>query len=183
MIRLSHVNFAYPGKQVFSDLNVTLQDRGAYALMAPSGAGKTTLLRLLSGLTAPQGGTIEGLENKRISFLFQEDRLLPWRTALENAVLAADRDRALQWLAKMEITDLNAYPRELSGGMQRRLALARAMAFGGDVLLLDEPFKGLDEALRARIADKIRGVFPLTVLSVHDPEEAALMGAEIIRLG
>ena len=70
----------------------------------------------------------------------------------------------------------------MSGGMQRRVALARAMAFGGDVLLLDEPFKGLDEALRERIAGRIRNRFPLTVLSVHDREEAELMGAMVIQL-
>ena len=82
----------------------------------------------------------------------------------------------------MEIEDGGQFPKELSGGMQRRVALARAMAFGGDVLLLDEPFKGLDEALRARIAGRIRGVFPLTVLSVHDETEAELMDADIVRM-
>ena len=82
----------------------------------------------------------------------------------------------------MEIPDGSQLPREMSGGMQRRVALARAMAFGGDVLLLDEPFKGLDEALRERIAGCIKDVFPFTVLSVHDAQEAELMGARIIRL-
>ena len=82
----------------------------------------------------------------------------------------------------MEIEEIHQYPQAMSGGMQRRVALARAMAFGGDVLLLDEPFKGLDEALRERIASRIRDVFPLTVLSVHDAEEASLMGAQIWRL-
>ena len=82
----------------------------------------------------------------------------------------------------MEITDGGQYPRAMSGGMQRRVALARAMAYGGDILLLDEPFEGLDEALRSRIAARIRGQFPLTVLSVHDAEEARLMDALIVRL-
>ena len=82
----------------------------------------------------------------------------------------------------MEISDVTQLPREMSGGMRRRVALARAMAFGGDVLLMDEPFKGLDESLRERIAGRIKGRFPLTVLSVHDEREAELMGAEIIRL-
>ena len=181
MIRFQDVSFSYPGKPVFTHMSLTLPDRGAAALMAPSGYGKTTLLRLLAGLEAPDGGTVTGAEGKKISFLFQEDRLLPWLTALENAALVSDEKRAAEWLRKMEIEDGNAYPREMSGGMQRRCALARAMAYGGEILLLDEPFKGLDEALRGRIAGRIRDVFPLTVLAVHDPEEARLMGAEIIR--
>jgi len=181
VIRVEDVSFSYPGKPVFSHLDLTLPDAGTAALMAPSGYGKTTLLRLLAGLEAPVSGRITGLENRKTAFLFQEDRLLPWLTAEKNIALVSDAERAAYWLEKMEI-DGGQYPRAMSGGMQRRVALARAMAFGGDVLLLDEPFKGLDEALRDRIAGRIRDVFPLTVLAVHDPEEAALMGAQILRL-
>ena len=122
------------------------------------------------------------MENKKLSFLFQEDRLLPWVSAQKNVELVSDPEKAKHWLSQMEIQDGSQLPREMSGGMQRRLALARAMAFGGDVLLLDEPFKGLDEALRARIVGRIKGKFPLILLSVHDAQEAELMGAKIVRL-
>ena len=182
MIECSHVAAGYPGKRVFDDLNLTLPDRGAVALMAPSGFGKTTVLRLLAGLLEPEKGKVTGLENKKISFLFQEDRLLPWLTALDNVRIVSDEDTARQWLSRMEIEEAGQYPREMSGGMQRRLALARAMAYGGDVLLLDEPFKGLDEALRERIAGRIRGQAALTILSIHDQTEAQLMDADILRL-
>lgn len=182
MIHLSHVSAGYPEKKVLENLNISFPDAGAVALMAPSGFGKTTLLRVLAGLKAIDAGTITGLENKKISFLFQEDRLLPWLTAQKNVELVSDLEKAKYWLNQMEIPDGFQMPREMSGGMQRRVALARAMAFGGDVLLLDEPFKGLDEALRERIAGRIKDVFPLTVLSVHDAVEAELMGAKIIRL-
>ena len=182
MIRLSHVCAKYPDKTVFDDLSLTLPDTGAVALMAPSGFGKTTLLRVLAGLKSIDAGEISGLENKKISFLFQEDRLLPWVSAQKNVELVSDADTAKRWLSQMEIPDGSQLPREMSGGMQRRVALARAMAFGGDVLLLDEPFKGLDEALRERIAGRIKDMFPLTILSVHDAQEAELMGARIIRL-
>lgn len=181
MIRLSHVTAGYPGKTVLRDLSLSLPDTGAVALMAPSGCGKTTFLRLLAGLMQPQSGEITGLEGKKIAFLFQEDRLLPWLTAEKNVEIVSDRARARHWLREMEIPG-EPYPREMSGGMQRRLALARALAYGGDVLLLDEPFKGLDEALRARIAGRIKGQAPLIVMSVHDREDAALLGAEIIPL-
>ena len=182
MIQLKHVSAGYPGKEVLHRINFTLPEEGAVAIMAPSGYGKTTLLRVLAGLLEPSAGEIAGLQDKKVSFLFQEDRLLPWLTADKNVEIVSDLETARRWLREMEIDEVHQYPREMSGGMQRRVALARAMAFGGDVLLLDEPFKGLDEALRERIASRIRDVFPLTVLSVHDAEEAALMGASIWRL-
>ena len=182
MIRLSHISAGYPGKKVIEDLSLSFPDTGAFALMAPSGFGKTTLLRVLAGLLPIHTGERRGLENKKISFLFQEDRLLPWQSAQKNVELVSDAVAAKYWLEQMEIPDGSQMPRELSGGMQRRVALARAMAFGGDILLLDEPFKGLDEALRERIAERIKGIFPLTVLSVHDAVEAELMDAKIIRM-
>ncbi|MBR5110642.1 MAG: ABC transporter ATP-binding protein [Clostridia bacterium] len=182
MIRLSHVTAGYPEKKVLDDLSLAFPDTGAVAVMAPSGYGKTTLLRVLAGLKAIDTGEISGLENKKISVLFQEDRLLPWLTAQKNVELVSNSEKAEYWLRQMEIPDISQMPHAMSGGMQRRVALARAMAFGGDILLLDEPFKGLDDALRKRIAERIRGVFPSTVLSVHDAAEADLMGAKIIQL-
>ncbi|MBR3018633.1 MAG: ATP-binding cassette domain-containing protein [Clostridia bacterium] len=182
MIRLSHICASYPDKKVIENLSLTFPDTGAFALMAPSGFGKTTLLRVLAGLKTISAGEITGLENKKISFLFQEDRLLPWLTAQKNVELASNPEKAKHWLSQMEIPDGSQMPREMSGGMQRRAALARAMAFGGDILLLDEPFKGLDEALRERIAGRMKEIFPLTVLSVHDAVETDLMDAKIIRL-
>ena len=182
MIVLNRVSAGYPEKSVLVNLSITFPDTGAIALMAPSGYGKTTLLRVLAGLKKPDAGKITGLENKKISFLFQEDRLLPWFSAEKNVALVSSPEKAEFWLNRMEIADGSQMPREMSGGMQRRVALARAMAFGGDVLLLDEPFKGLDEALRERIAGRIKDVFPLTLLSVHDEQEAELLSAKIIRL-
>ncbi len=182
MIVFSHVRAGYPGKTVFADLNLSLPEERTVALMAPSGFGKTTLLRLMAGLNRPESGSITGTEGKRIAFLFQEDRLLPWLTAAENVALVSGAEKAAHWLAALEIPDGALYPREMRGGMQRRVALARCLAFGGDILLLDEPFKGLDEALRERIARTISGQAALTVLSIHDPQEAVLMGADILRL-
>ncbi len=182
MIRLSHVSVGYPDKKVLENLSLIFPDSGAVALMAPSGYGKTTLLRVLAGLKTIEAGELSGLENKKISFLFQEDRLLPWVSAEKNVELVSDSEKARHWLKQMEIPDARQLPHEMSGGMRRRVALARAMAFGGDVLLLDEPFKGLDEALRERVASHIRDVYPLTILSVHDSAEAELMGAKIVRL-
>jgi len=182
MIELSRVCAGYGDRTVFKDLNLSLPSSGRIALMGESGRGKTTLLRLLGGLMKPQSGTISGLEKKKTAFLFQEDRLLPWRSALENAALGGSREKAAHWLKQLEIENMNARPSALSGGMQRRVALARALAFEGDVLLMDEPFKGLDEELRSRVIGLIRDSAPLIIFTTHDEEEANEMKAEIIRL-
>ncbi len=179
MILLHDVCCAYDGKTVLQNLTLALPKGGTVALTGPSGTGKTTLLKLLAGLITPVSGHIEGLGGKRVSMVFQEDRLLPWRTALENvALFCGDERLARETLVRLELSDaLDKRPSELSGGMQRRVALARALCYGGDILLLDEPFKGLEVALKIRVAKQVKGAFPLTVLATHDMAEAGLLGA------
>ena len=182
MITFRKVSFSFGENTVFDRLDLTLPDTGCFALMGESGSGKTTLLRLLAGLLSPSGGSVTGTEGKRIAVLFQEDRLLPWRTALENVIAGSTTEAARSWLEKLEIPEVDKMPDTLSGGMQRRVALARALAFGGQMLLMDEPFKGLDGPLRARVAGQIRNAgFPFILFITHDPEEAELMGARILR--
>ena len=146
--------------------------------MGESGCGKTTLLRIIAGLE-DFSGSISQVPSGGISMVFQEDRLLPWRTALENVALVRDGSsgEAMCLLDAMELSaEAGKLPGALSGGMQRRVALARALNFDGDMLLLDEPFKGLDEALRARVIAAVRGRFPLTVIATHDRAEAEALG-------
>jgi NitT/TauT family transport system ATP-binding protein len=177
MIELKNIVCSYDGKTVLNDLSLSLPEHGAVAVTGPSGKGKTTFLKLLAGLVLPASGSIEGLVNKRVSMVFQEDRLLPWRTALENAALfCGDEVYAHETLVALELSDaLKKRPDELSGGMRRRVAIARALCFGGDILLLDEPFKGLDDALKLRVARHVKGVFPLTIIATHDMEEAQML--------
>ena len=179
MILLDNVSCAYDGKPVLQSLTLALPESGTVALTGPSGTGKTTLLKLIAGLITPVSGHVKGLSGKRVSMVFQEDRLLPWRTALENvALFCGDEALARETLVKLELLDaLDKRPSALSGGMQRRVALARALCYGGDILLLDEPFKGLDDALNIRVAIQVKGRFPLMVLATHDMAEAGLLGA------
>ncbi len=187
-IRLIEVSAGYSAHPVLDRLLLTLPERGAIQLTGPSGCGKTTLLRVLAGLHTPTSGWIEGLDGLRVSMVFQEDRLLPWCTALENVLCVLKNGEeseklALTWLSRMELADAaHKYPDELSGGMQRRLALARALAYGGDLLLLDEPFNGLDKELRVRIATHIKKAAPLIVLVSHEEDDADLLDAVPVAL-
>lgn len=179
MIELRNVTCTYGDKTPLKDISLTLPERGVVGVFGPSGRGKTTLLRLLLGRITPASGTVEGLEDKRIAAVFQEDRLIPWRTVLENVAIVKDgsEEEAAALLADMELAgEGDKLPGALSGGMQRRVALARALHYGGDILLLDEPFKGLDEALRRRMIEKVKGSFPLILIATHDREEADLLG-------
>jgi len=192
-----HVAFSYGEKAVFRDLSLTLPETGVWALTGPSGCGKTTLLRLIAGLERPHGGRIAGLGGKKIAYMFQEDRLLPWLTAGENIAAvwgkanadardAKERgtgDRVADfWLDLVGVPD--GMPGGMSGGMRRRVALARALAFNGDILLLDEPFTGVDEARKFGLIEQIRELYKerLIVLVTHEEEELRRFQAERIDL-
>lgn len=173
-MELSHVTFRYGEKLILDDFSMCLPEAGVSCVTAPSGSGKTTLLRLLIGLLRPESGRVTGLAPGEAGVLFQEDRLLPWRTALENiAVLPGmDSDRARLWLEKMELGgEAGRYPAELSGGMRRRVALARALAYGGRLLVLDEPFTGMDDALKERLFPLIREAGIPALVVTHEAEE------------
>lgn len=172
---LSGVHISFDGKKVLENFSANLPGVGVVAVTGESGSGKTTLLRVLAGLLKPSEGSVLGLDGARAACVFQEDRLLPWRTVSENIAIPArcEPEKVKTYLELTELwEDRNRYPHELSGGMQRRTALARALCFGGSALLLDEPFKGLDAQLRDRIIERMRGLFSLTVIATHDAGEA-----------
>ena len=178
----------YGGQPVLQGVSFTLGE-GVTCLMAPSGAGKTTLLRILLGLEKADGGRVTGLAGRRISAVFQEDRLLPGMDAEGNLrfVLgtAWDEGRAAALLGELGLAAVGEKPvRDYSGGMQRRLALARALLIPFDLLLLDEPFAGLDRDNRDRAANCVRrhGTGRTVLAVTHDERDAAALGAEILRL-
>ena len=154
----------------------------------PSGCGKTTLLRLVAGLETPDGGTIEGVPD-RIACVFQEDRLCEDFTAVSNVKLAVGSARSgaeiASHLEEIGLGDSLSKPvRDFSGGMKRRVAIVRAVCYGGDLLILDEPFKGLDEQLRDRVMDYVKKYSAgKTILCVtHDGAEADYLGGAVCRL-
>lgn len=178
MIKMSGLCFSYGGKEVFQDLSLELPD-GICCIQGASGRGKTTLLRLIAGLLKPDCGSISGVP-EQVAYLFQEDRLLPWKSAAGNvsAVLPKNRvDEAKFWLAAVELRgEADSLPENLSGGQKRRISLARALAFGGDLLILDEPFEGLDPGLTERMVVLVKSHFSDILVTSHSAYETELWG-------
>ncbi|NLN82938.1 MAG: ABC transporter ATP-binding protein [Firmicutes bacterium] len=185
-MKLKNIDFAYENKQIMKDFNLELPDLGVVIIMGTSGCGKTTLLRLIAGLEELQGGEIESDKTKP-SFLFQEDRLLPQLTVEENILLVQPQggiDEVKLRLEQLGLADeSDSYPDSLSGGMKRRVALARALCYDGDVLILDEPLKGLSPEHRRELWPLLiaEGKKRLVLWVCHDDEEACVVGDRIIK--
>ena len=213
-------------RPVIEGLSLALEPGERVALVGASGSGKTTLLHCLAGLLRPLEGevTVDGevvasptgaCTSRHAAYMFQRDLLLPWKTALENAVLVASvargrasapggraaapapapaatpsdiRARAEALLREFGLGEaLDAYPHQLSGGMRQRVALARTLILGRGLVLLDEPFAGLDALTRADLQDWMRGVMEghaaTWVLVTHDIHEASLLADRVAVLG
>ena len=161
ILEFQDVSFSYGKKNVLDRLSLSLQTGEILAVMGPSGCGKSTLLQLIAGLQKPQSGRII-CHAKRVAYAFQEPRLFPWLTVAENlrAVLTENFDtdkRIAQALCSVGLSDAaDLYPDELSGGMKSRASLARALLYGGDLYLFDEPFAALDENLRQELSLMLR---------------------------
>lgn len=151
-LHLQDIAVSYGERKVLEDFSATYEPDNLYVLNSPSGSGKTTLLRVIAGLTEIDGGSME-LAGQKVAMLFQEDRLCEEYSALKNVELVAvSRSGAKEHLLQLlEEEDIQKPCKELSGGMKRRVALARAFAAGADILLLDEPYNGLDEENRMRV--------------------------------
>ena len=188
MICMEHVSKRFGEKRLLEDVSFELGERGILAITGPNGSGKTTLLRLLAGLEKPDSGTVFRPRGCRVSYVFQGNRLVPTLSALENVALVLDRrhrKEAIRWLEFVGLSEkADELPGALSGGMQQRIALARAFAYGGDLLLLDEPFSALDAEWKLRIGDEIRRISETkpVVLVSHDPAEIKRLGCRILSL-
>lgn len=186
MININNISFSYGDKNIFKNFCLKISEGDRICIFGESGCGKTTLLRILLGLQTPQSGTVEGIEMLKPSVVFQENRLLPFETVMQNiTVIGADEDSAMLHLTALGLSDAaKLYPSKLSGGMRRRAAIARALSADYDYLVLDEPFSGLDEnniISAARHISKSVGNRPLIMVS-HQAAEAELLGARIINL-
>lgn len=182
----------YESTPVLAGIDLAIPEGAITVVLGPSGCGKTTLLNILAGLDHDYAGSIDGFAAGRASYVFQEDRLLPWKSARDNiafvlrpSIEAADAQR-LSWQALRAVgldDQADSMPAAMSGGQRRRVALARAFAYPSDFLLLDEPFSSLDLKTRITVMDlfvKIRATDGRSAVVVtHDVREAIYLADRI----
>ena len=191
ILELKNINKSYQSLKVLKDLNLEINEGEICCLLGPSGSGKTTIFRIASGLENADSGQIIKKSSLRFAYVFQTPRLLPWKTTEENLVFVQknyglETEKELRNLL-FELAGLasfkDAYPHELSGGMQQRLELIRAFTVKPDLVLLDEPFKSLDMKTRVNLRKLISLIQAESEVAIflitHDPEEALLLGDRI----
>ncbi len=195
LVVLRQVYKSFHHLPVLEGISCQVEAGEVVSLVGPSGCGKSTLLRLMCGVESPDRGEVER-RFQRVGFVFQEARLLPWLTALDNVGLVLlgsmplreEREaHARRLLADVGLEGFEGYhPAQLSGGMRQRVAIARALAVAPDFLLLDEPFAGLDFALRLRMLDFLRHLLAddgrTAVYVTHDVREALALGDRMVLL-
>jgi NitT/TauT family transport system ATP-binding protein len=188
--RKAYTNAAGERHDVLGEVSFQLDAGEVGVLVGPSGCGKSTMLRIIAGLDSDYEGRIARPTSARIGMVFQEPRLLPWRSVEDNVRLAAPGADAATLSALFDVLELTAhrdhFPGELSLGLARRVALARAFAVEPDFLILDEPLTSLDEALAARLRDQIATLVDsrsvTTLLVTHDIDDAVRLGDRLFLL-
>ncbi|MCL2854940.1 MAG: ATP-binding cassette domain-containing protein [Defluviitaleaceae bacterium] len=189
-IQITNIHKNFSENVIFAGFSLDIEDGAKLAIMGPSGKGKTTLINMLCGFTQPDTGNIIKRDGLQISMVFQEDRLLPYKSGLANVLFPLKRAKnhaqvAIDLMAQAGLgQDIHKKTAQYSGGMKRRLALCRALMVDFDLLILDEPFKGLDAALKPQIMElvKTRTQNKTLVLVTHDPAEADFFGATTINI-
>jgi len=187
-ISLKNVSFSFGEKRVLDRFNLTVLSGGRVSLMGPSGCGKSTVLRLIAGLLRPDSGEVSvppELEELGTAFVFQESRLVSQLSVSENLSLIYETADIPETLAALGLSaESDALPSSLSGGMARRVAIARALISPSPILLLDEPFTGLDDIARTQTAACIHkySIGRTIVAVTHDEREAELLDATIVRM-
>jgi len=196
-LRVRDLTISYGGEPVLEGVNLTVEEGRFVSLVGPSGSGKSSLLRAVIGLQQPLSGTVEtNLARSELGLLFQDDALLPWKTARDNVALGltfngTERKQALAeaeaWLARLGLAGFgDRFPRHLSGGQRKRVALAQVLAMKPRLILMDEPFASLDAIVRARVVKDVVALVERERISVllvtHDLEEALSLSDEVYLL-
>jgi NitT/TauT family transport system ATP-binding protein len=194
-LKIKGLRKTFGGSIIFDDFTLEIPRKKITCILGVSGIGKTTLLNILSGLTSFDRGDISDFTGKTFSYIFQEPRLLQWKTVSENIVFVL-KDRyslkksveiADKYLEMVGLSDFKGYyPGAISGGMEQRVSIARAFAFSSEILIMDEPFKSLDYKLKKNLMNIFSDLWEndrRTVIFVtHDIEEAAYLGEHILIL-
>ncbi len=188
MIKLENVSFSYPKTDILKNFSLKVNKGECVCIFGESGSGKTTVTRLILGLEKPQSGSVTA--PKKISYVFQENRLIETLSAIKNIKMPLKKQQypfADELLKKANLSDIaKKRVNELSGGMKRRIAIIRAIAYGGDALILDEAFTGIDYENKIIIANIIKQEFlnkgKPVIMITHIKEDAEILGAKIINI-
>ena len=176
MLKIQNLSYKYGKSLVIDDLTYEFECGKVSAIIGESGIGKTTLLNLIANLIDAPNGKIT-TDIKKIGYVFQEPRLFDWMSALENVSTVSNDATARKILTKMGLADaIYKYPQELSGGMKQRVAIARALAYDPELVILDEPFKGLDPEMRREISEFVFSTLKnkTVIMVTHDTEDLEL---------
>ena len=176
MLRLENITVKYEDQTVIQGLDFCFENGKFYGITGLSGIGKTTLFSVASQLIKPTSGKII-TDGEKIGYVFQDARLFPWMTTLENVeCVGADKNKAKAYLDVLLPDCAEKYPYELSGGMRQRVSIARALAYECDILLLDEPFKGLDGETKKNVMSYLSDILvgKTAVLVTHDEDELCM---------
>lgn len=192
-LEVRNISKDFKGISLYRDFSIGFDEGMITCILGPSGCGKTTLLNIIGGLVAPDSGSMDGFEEKTISYIFQDPRLLPWKTVRENIAFVLGKETPARekenvvdrFIRLVELEKFAAYyPSKLSGGMRQRVSIARAFAYPSDIILMDEPLKGLDIKLKMNLIRTFSRIWETdkrTVIFVtHDVEESLLLGNEIV---
>lgn len=182
-IEITNLTKEYGAKTVFKNYSKKLEINGILLVKGASGCGKTTLMRMIAGLEKYDGKI--SVSTDRISFMFQEDRLIPFVSVLKNVAAVSDVNTAKKYLAALGLEkEFDSPPLSLSGGMRRRVSLARALSYPASIVILDEPFKGLDGALRQTVIEIIKEESKTRdfIIVTHESFDGEFEGNEILYL-
>lgn len=193
MLKISNLSKSYGEINLYKHFTYEFRENAITVLLGPSGCGKTSLLNMLAGLADIDGGEIQGLEGKALTYIFQESRLLPWLSVYDNLYIVAEkhqknpRQLTEELLIEVDLWEARyLFPEQISGGMQQRLAVVRAFAKPSDIILMDEPFKSLDFEMKIQLIKYFYKIWEkqkqLVIFVTHDFMEAALLGDEICLL-
>ena len=195
-VEIKDLTKIYNDKTIFNKFSIELLSDKVNCIVGESGCGKSTFLNIIAGLTSKNEGIIKEVNNKDISYIFQEDRLIEWLTIYDNLKMSlrkyAKKDELEERINYiLEIIDLkdvkNKYPSQLSGGMRQRINIARAIGKPSKIILMDEPFKSLDYKIKYSIIDELKDIIfneeRIVIMVTHDVDEAIYFNGRIIVFG
>ena len=195
-LKIKNLCKSFGENRIYENFNIEFESDKVNCIIGESGGGKSTLLNIISGLSNLDSGEIIGANKEEISYIFQEDRLIPWLTIKQNMELfiydyfnkEEGNIKLKEVFTLLNISGIeNKYPEKLSGGMKQRVNIARALLKPSKVILMDEPFKSLDYKTKYSIMDELKTIFTkenrLVIFVTHDVDEAIFMGDIIYVLG